>query len=587
MRHRTIPTLALWLLALLVSAAAQAQTLPDGVARIHYQRPDGDYQGFELHVWEDTLEEVTWQDGLDIAGTTDFGVYWDVRLAEGAQQVGFIVHRGDEKDPGPDLFLQLDDHGREVWLLSGSAEIYSALPSGGGATAEAASAAETADATVARIHYRRPDGDYDGFELHVWEDTSDSVTWEDGLDIAGFDDYGAYWDVNLIEGAQRVGFIVHRGDEKDPGPDMFLILDQHGTEIWLVSGSDQILTSPPIAPPGEGIARIHYFRPDGDYDGFELHVWEDTVEEVTWQDGLEIAGTTDFGVYWDVRLTDGAERLGFIVHRGDEKDPGPDQFLIVSEMGNEVWLLSGSTEIFVERPELRAASSGDLGRAQAHWLRPDLIAWDLGTPPPRLERGAARRRRSWAGTHARGRGRRRGGAPGVRRGRASARGGGAVPAPRRSPRPAPRPLRRRAGGRAAARPAGGLDRRRSVADRRHRRADPRRARRALCQRRGARGRVARRHADDRGLGADGAVGPAPPVRRRRGHPGRHAARRRDRRLVRDGRGRLDRPGIPVRGDGLRALDPPDRDQPRHRPVRARPDHQTAPAAASSTSATRR
>ena len=132
----------------------------------------------------------------------------------------------------------------------------------------------------------------------------------------------------------------------------------------------------------EGIARIHYQRPDDDYSGFELHVWEDTSERVTWEDGLAISGETDFGVYWDVALTEGAERLGFIVHRGDEKDPGPDQFLIVSDMGNEIWLISGSTALYSVRPDLRAAGSGDLRRAQAHWLRPDLIAWRLGATVP-------------------------------------------------------------------------------------------------------------------------------------------------------------------------------------------------------------
>jgi pullulanase len=77
---------------------------------------------------------------------------------------------------------------------------------------------------------------------------------ERGLPITGTTPYGAYWDVRLADGARRVGFIVHKGDLKDPGPDMFLRLDAHGREVWLVSGSDRILTAPPLgaaraAPP--------------------------------------------------------------------------------------------------------------------------------------------------------------------------------------------------------------------------------------------------------------------------------------------------------------------------------------------------
>jgi pullulanase len=245
-----------------------------------------------------------------------------------------------------------------------------------------AGAQDSLPENVARIHYQRPDGIYDGFELHVWEDTTDSVTWASGLKIAGTTDYGVYWDVNLAEGAERVGFIVHRGDEKDPGPDMFLLLGVHGREIWLKSGSDTIYTHRPLAPPAEGTARIHYYRPDGDYAGFELHLWEDTLEQVTWAQGLPISGESDYGVYWELRLRENARRVGFIVHRGDEKDPGPDMFLELETHGNEIWLISGSTTIHRSRPELRTMPTGDLGRAQAHWLSPTEIAWRVGTLLP-------------------------------------------------------------------------------------------------------------------------------------------------------------------------------------------------------------
>jgi pullulanase-type alpha-1,6-glucosidase len=138
------------------------------------------------------------------------------------------------------------------------------------------------------------------------------------------------------------------------------------------------------APALEGdVARIHYHRPDGDYSGWELHVWEDSSEQVTWQDGLGIAGETGFGVYWEVGLQEGAERVGFIIHRGDDKDPGPDMFLNLSEHGFEVWILSGSATIHAAEPDPADldAQAGDLGRAQAHWLAADLIAWPLENVP--------------------------------------------------------------------------------------------------------------------------------------------------------------------------------------------------------------
>jgi pullulanase len=131
-----------------------------------------------------------------------------------------------------------------------------------------------------------------------------------------------------------------------------------------------------VAP--EGVARIHYHRPDGEYRGWTLHVWEDTLEEVVWGQGLPVAGTTEFGVFWEIRLSEGAERVGLIIHNGSQKDPGPDLFLRPAEHGREIWLLSGSANIHREEPPGEAETgAGDLSVQRAHWVARDLIAWPL------------------------------------------------------------------------------------------------------------------------------------------------------------------------------------------------------------------
>lgn len=140
-----------------------------------------------------------------------------------------------------------------------------------------------------------------------------------------------------------------------------------------------ILLAPALAQGvPDGHARIHYQRPDGDYAGWELHVWEDVAVTVSWDDGLDPTAVRDDGAYWDVPLAEGARRVGFIVHKGDLKDPGPDQFLDLTGGAREAWIVSGNATVFTSRPDLRAAGSGDLTTARAHWLAPDLIAWDLG-----------------------------------------------------------------------------------------------------------------------------------------------------------------------------------------------------------------
>ena len=105
------------LLSTSLNAAAQGAE-SENTARIHYTRPDATYDGWQLYVWEDTTEEVTWEDSLEPSGTGDYGVYWDVGLQPDGQTLNFIVHKGDEKDPGPDMSLALDE-GREVWARFG------------------------------------------------------------------------------------------------------------------------------------------------------------------------------------------------------------------------------------------------------------------------------------------------------------------------------------------------------------------------------------------------------------------------------------------------------------------------------------
>lgn len=132
----------------------------------------------------------------------------------------------------------------------------------------------------------------------------------------------------------------------------------------------------------EGTARIHYSRPDAAFEGWVLHVWEDTSESVTWETGLEPSGSDAFGVYWDVGLQDGAETLGFLIHQGDEKDPGLDMFVELADT-REVWIVSDDTTLHSSPPDTdtdTVTTLGDLTRARAHWLDRTTLVWDAVLP---------------------------------------------------------------------------------------------------------------------------------------------------------------------------------------------------------------
>ncbi len=66
--------------------------------------------------------------------------------------------------------------------------------------------------------------------------------------VAGYDTYGAFYDVGLTQNPHDLGFIVHNISLgiKDPGPDMHLNVAQFN-EAWVISGDAQVFTTQPTA----------------------------------------------------------------------------------------------------------------------------------------------------------------------------------------------------------------------------------------------------------------------------------------------------------------------------------------------------
>ncbi len=93
---------------------------------VHYQRTLGDYEGWGLHVWGDGVhpESIpTWAQPLPLNGADAYGRYGVIVLNDPTQQVGLILHKGDEKNSADDLFHVPSTDG-EIWILEGDATIY-------------------------------------------------------------------------------------------------------------------------------------------------------------------------------------------------------------------------------------------------------------------------------------------------------------------------------------------------------------------------------------------------------------------------------------------------------------------------------
>ena len=86
-RPLLLALLSLLAIGTLTAAQAEAQsTLPANTVRIHYHRTNGDYAGWAIYDWTGAKNpSPSWQNpGNPQTGTDDFGVYWDIALADGA-----------------------------------------------------------------------------------------------------------------------------------------------------------------------------------------------------------------------------------------------------------------------------------------------------------------------------------------------------------------------------------------------------------------------------------------------------------------------------------------------------------------------
>ncbi|MFF3815462.1 pullulanase-type alpha-1,6-glucosidase [Streptomyces bluensis] len=232
------------------------------------------------------------------------------------------------------------------------------------------------------VHYKRTDGDYDDWGLYAWGDLADGegTTWPDSHPFTGRDAYGAFAYVKLKPGASTVGFLVIDKDgNKDVAADRSIDVTKTG-EVWIEQGEEAVRTQKPTAEyPEQDTTKavLHYQRADGNYDGWGLHVWTGAAQPTDWSKPLQPVRTDAYGAVFEVPLTDGATSLGYIIHKGDEKDLPTDQSLDLKADGHEVWLLNGQEKYLLPQPAGSAAAL-DLTTSKAVWIDRNTVAWNGG-----------------------------------------------------------------------------------------------------------------------------------------------------------------------------------------------------------------
>ena len=118
--------------------------------------------------------------------------------------------------------------------------------------------------------------------------------------------------------------------------------------------------------------RIHYHRPDATYTAWTIYAFGDTTEPTDnfGAGPVQVTGTDSFGAYFDVGVTAAAQNVGLIIHNGNTKDPGPNEFVDPSTQGREFWAISGIALFYTSQPSLTAAGV-PAGYARIHYYRAD------------------------------------------------------------------------------------------------------------------------------------------------------------------------------------------------------------------------
>lgn len=199
------------------------------------------------------------------------------------------------------------------------------------------------------FHWHDPTGNYENAGLHVWN----TGTGGSGAPIAktGEDDFGAYFNICIGEGTERVGIIPLRLNEdgsqnwytKATFQEKNLYVDVG--ELFGEDGLDELHVF--FVDNGEEVYKIRNYNPElnyifvfyadeaARYEGWGVHTWgTDGGDEVSWDDPIPFGGTyytrNDFSFPLKIAaigVGDNATKVGFISHMGDTKAYPDDLFI--------------------------------------------------------------------------------------------------------------------------------------------------------------------------------------------------------------------------------------------------------------------
>lgn len=217
---------------------------------VHYQREDEAYDGWDLWVWPTSGEGEVFEFDYE----DDFGKVAVINHPMAAEQFGFIVRTDDwDKDVSEDRFVDIKDGVAEIWIYSGMEEVYDEAPEGytffnaSSATVSAdanSPVMSTEDSTQVRVHYRRYDSNYDGWNLWLWPEGGEGSAYQ----FTGEDEFGKVAKVEVpgTNGVTGIGIIVRMNEweAKDIDEDRYMQISKIGEDgildLYILQGDSNL-----------------------------------------------------------------------------------------------------------------------------------------------------------------------------------------------------------------------------------------------------------------------------------------------------------------------------------------------------------
>ena len=114
------------------------------------------------------------------------------------------------------------------------------------------------------------------------------------------------------------------------------------------------------AEQGAAILRIHYYRTQGDYSDWGIHVWGESVNlprRVTWASPLPPTGVDDGGIFFEIPLQSLNGDVNFILHHGDVRNSPVTVRVNPAANGLDIWQLQDDAHLYTQRPASVVAQS--------------------------------------------------------------------------------------------------------------------------------------------------------------------------------------------------------------------------------------